>query len=1254
MKKVLFLLSIVVLLFGSAFSQSTWKMINQEMSKDFNPKLISSTIDETLIEFKIGGFYLSDVNAPVQNSKIVSVNRSGRMLLKGKPDLVQLTSSIIIPDNAMMQVVVEKSEYTDYQNIEIAPSKGNFSRSISPENVPFEYDAVYQQNAFYPGKLAEISDPFILRDFRGATVITYPFQYNPITKVLRVYHNIVVKVEVNPNSTKTINPYNRNKAIDSFVDDFKQIYKDRFLNFSADKYVAPVERGRILVISDPAFIEEMMPYVRWKNQIGFPTEIVSVSTIGNNSTSIKNYVTNYYNTNGLAFLLLVGDAPQVATANLGNAPGGLGVMYSDNFYGDILGNDDYYEVIVGRFSATTTNHVATQVRRTLEYEKAMFNETAWLPVGLGLAANEGAGQGHDGGESDYQHMDIIRTRLLTFTYNEVHREYDQNVPGLANTNSAQISAKINNGASILNYINHGSETSWSVGNYSNSHVNALTNVGKLPFIWAVACLNGKFTHSSDCMGEAWLKATHNTTGAPTGALAAYMATISQPWLPPMDAQDEFNRVLIETFSNKIRRSYGAISISGTMHMLDLGPTDTYRKATATTWTIFGDPSVMVRTDVPSVINASHLNIIPNGETMLQVNANKEGAFVTLTNNYEIVASGVVNSGVANLTFNPVFTFDTLLLTITAFNCIPYECQISVMTPTLAYDIQSVKLLEPKQSYNCTSVNLNPKLVIRNLGINTVNSLNIHYKLNNDTEQIFYWSGSLPSLGLDTVVLPAFSIPAGNNSYIVRVSNPNNNTDGNFANDTAKVNFNAQSVNIFADFAVGATEFCDSPVSVQFTNLSENADSYTWDFGDGNISNVFNPTHQYQNLGLFSVSLTANAGVCGTFNKTLNNLILIGALPPSITDAQSCGPDSMTLYASSNSPVSWYSDAQGLNFIHFGDSLVTPYLTSSQTYYVGTEILNQSFGAKADSSGVGSIFTATSVHGLIFNCYQAVTLKSVYVYASTAGNRTFRLENSSGTLIQNVTVYVPAGGSRVTLNLNVPVGNNLKLMGPASPNLFRNGSNTAPDLAYPFAVGNYIDIVSSTASGFTQKYYYYFYDWEVVQNCKSALVPVTAYIATIPNANFSSSINNNTVSFTNLSGGEVFSSLWDFGDGNTSTQKNPVHTYQTNGVYDVKLFILNSCNQDSIVKQVSITTSTNDQIAGSLIQISPNPTTDFCFVKAISNINLIQVFDFNGKLVFDAIPNSNEFELNVSSFSQGVYFVKITLDDTVKTQKLIKQ
>lgn len=65
----------------------------------------------------------------------------------------------------------------------------------------------------------------------------------------------------------------------------------------------------------------------------------------------------------------------------------------------------------------------------------------------------------------------------------------------------------------------------------------------------------------------------------------------------------------------------------------------------------------------------------------------------------------------------------------------------------------------------------------------------------------------------------------------------------------------------------------------------------------------------------------------------------------------------------------------------------------------------------------------------------------------------------------------------------------------------------------------------------------------------------------------------TVSFTDLSAGPVNAWAWDFGDGNTSSEQNPVHVFADTGLYTVQLLVYNSDSlsfcSDSIVKQVQV-------------------------------------------------------------------------------------
>jgi PKD repeat protein len=83
---------------------------------------------------------------------------------------------------------------------------------------------------------------------------------------------------------------------------------------------------------------------------------------------------------------------------------------------------------------------------------------------------------------------------------------------------------------------------------------------------------------------------------------------------------------------------------------------------------------------------------------------------------------------------------------------------------------------------------------------------------------------------------------------------------------------------------------------------------------------------------------------------------------------------------------------------------------------------------------------------------------------------------------------------------------------------------------------------------------------------------TVYVTVIQPvvASYNSSVNNLTAAFTDQTSNSPTSWLWDFGDGATSTQQNPSHTYATAGTYTVCLTATSSCGSDSICSSVTVT------------------------------------------------------------------------------------
>jgi uncharacterized repeat protein (TIGR01451 family) len=114
---------------------------------------------------------------------------------------------------------------------------------------------------------------------------------------------------------------------------------------------------------------------------------------------------------------------------------------------------------------------------------------------------------------------------------------------------------------------------------------------------------------------------------------------------------------------------------------------------------------------------------------------------------------------------------------------------------------------------------------------------------------------------------------------------------------------------------------------------------------------------------------------------------------------------------------------------------------------------------------------------------------------------------------------------------------------------------------------------------------------IINNANPCVVTVN-YAPETPVANFTadktSGSDSLTVKFTDSSSNYPTSWAWDFGDGTTSTEQNPTHTYSAPGTYTVKLTATNLAGNDTVTKTGYITVLKSDVY----VQITPsiaNPT-----------------------------------------------------------------
>ncbi len=106
--------------------------------------------------------------------------------------------------------------------------------------------------------------------------------------------------------------------------------------------------------------------------------------------------------------------------------------------------------------------------------------------------------------------------------------------------------------------------------------------------------------------------------------------------------------------------------------------------------------------------------------------------------------------------------------------------------------------------------------------------------------------------------------------------------------------------------------------------------------------------------------------------------------------------------------------------------------------------------------------------------------------------------------------------------------------------------------------------------------------------KEAYIHVLPPLA--PKADFSAAPRNGaaplSVQFTDLSTNNPTGWLWDFGDGTTSTEQNPAHTYAQTGTYDVTLQVLNDAGTSTVTKPAYINVTCNNP--PHITYAAPNP------------------------------------------------------------------
>lgn len=753
----------------------------------------------------------------------VNLTNAGHLNQKGFADLPIFSVPIRLSDTKNVDVKISNAVFEDIKlQHPVLPSRGVIYRDQDPNDFAYSISRKSVKDEWYPKEILNEQEPYILRKVRGQNVQIMPFQYNAKRSILRVYKSF--DIEVVENREAATNPLYRND--NGFNAEMAPLYHSLFVNsrVSQDDWDNCIgEFGELLVVYPTKYKSTIKTYINWKQQMGYTVNEMEVS---NGISLYKEIEDAYAANNNILYVVIVGDYDNIKYHR------------SDPYLGCVAGNDKVYDLIVGRFSAKNTDELSVQINKTINYEKNPDLDGHWYQKALGVASNQSGGGSGDDGEIDYEHIDNIHdNRLSEYTYTEFSELYDGNS---GNVLTSEVVEVFNQGMSLINYIGHGNKTGWNTGNYGNGNVLSATNGDKLPFVFSVACLVGRFESGEDCFAEAMLK---NPNG---GAVATWMSTISQPWAPPMRGQDYANDILTGGYNydnyegqngistNSLRTTFGSITANAAQLMLsEVGQSDDWD--TYKTWTVFGDPSLQVRTAKPKAISISNTQVATYGYTT-QVTENGtpcENALVSIwVEGNQPISAFTDENGMVNLPHN--FDSDSITITVTGYNLATFNQKVPIGSTVV-----------PVANFSASSIDAIAGDYIQ------LTDLSEYFPEN------WYWE-----------MIGAENEMSNERNPIVRYLNP-----GIYSIKLRVTNFAGENTIIKEEY-ISVSPVTEAPISefmlnvyeisayenIQFTDRTKNMPtSWEWSFPGADIetSQEQNPLISYSVPGVYSVSLKAS-------------------------------------------------------------------------------------------------------------------------------------------------------------------------------------------------------------------------------------------------------------------------------------------------------------------------------------------------------------------------------------------------------------
>jgi len=437
--------------------------------------------------------------------------------------------------------------------------------------------------------------------------------------------------------------------------------------------------------------------VEWHNRRGLRDTVVTTGWIdtsysGDDTTRVRNFITDAHSTWGTIYFLLGGEANVIPFCYRQYVKDGpyAETPPSDNYYADY--DDDWtWEVMVGRISASYVLEFNRIIGKLLKYEQdPPLDDYILKALFIGMDYDTVSFRGEDLKE------EVALDVPSRFTLNKVYDSHTGN-------HLENVIAYLNAGQHLVNHADHCNWYAMGMGWVRHGlllegpDVDALTNTDRFSNVVAEGCWPAAMPES-DCMAEHFL--FHNVYGgggvsfcgntrvgysdAATQSMGS--SAMERGWWKALMVEDLFHLGEMVAWAKY-------------QHDQDLAPYDSIWKHCEWEFVIAGDPAMPIWTDTPESLAVTYPTTLPGGSSPFAIHVASGGndldsAYVCLWKQGEVYLAGHTDAG-GDISFTPApVSAGSLHVTVTRQNYLPHRgsAQVTGSAPPPVTDL-SIQLCE---------------------------------------------------------------------------------------------------------------------------------------------------------------------------------------------------------------------------------------------------------------------------------------------------------------------------------------------------------------------------------------------------------------------------------------------------------------------------------------------------------------------------------------------------------------------------------